>query len=136
LGTNNSPGATRIGEAHGIPFVEILTAYERAPASLTMSYYTGISASYPVPPSGPGERPEQVFLESYAEEFRYRSICAKRGTYIDVISTACGDRPDLAAELMGVAHKAAFKALATAAGAKIYQGPCGAGEWHIDNLSA
>ncbi|KAJ7210516.1 hypothetical protein GGX14DRAFT_363277 [Mycena pura] len=113
-GTDNVPGATRSGLFAGGIFNESLTAYLHN--SETLEYtYLGMPSTSTQPP---------LKYHSYAETFRFESICNGRATYIDVITYSCIDNQVVAYNSWYTLHTTSFQAMAASLGATVMAGDC------------
>jgi hypothetical protein len=63
-------------------------------------------------------------MDTCTETFRFKSICAKTGTYIDVTTNACTNDPDLASVLAKRGHMSTLKLLATNVKGRIIDSQC------------
>ncbi|KAJ7022107.1 hypothetical protein C8F04DRAFT_229653 [Mycena alexandri] len=117
-GTDNVPGATRFGPLdNGSSFNETLTMYTLDENGLSFTYH-GLGFAYALPGYKTAD------LGAYAETMRFESICAGRGTYIDLITYACSNDSITAYNLWHLEHVLIFPALAAEVGATVMAGDC------------
>ncbi|KAK6983980.1 hypothetical protein R3P38DRAFT_373811 [Favolaschia claudopus] len=119
-GIDNVPGATRAGEYGGYHFDETLTMYTSHPDALAYAYH---GKGFKV--SGQGINfGSSVKLYSYAEAFRFESICGGQATLIDARTYTCSDNPIATYDWETMLHDSTLTALAARIRAPMFTGDC------------
>ncbi|KAF7352045.1 hypothetical protein MVEN_01167000 [Mycena venus] len=125
-GTNNIPGATRVGPFDPLSkdplFNETLTVYDVGPGTLRFTF-TGPGA----PLTYHSRTGEVITFHYYAETQHYESICGGTATYLHATTHICSDNPALAYDLFCRLHQGTFHgydALPARVKEKTFTGDC------------